>query len=442
MYKISTSSTLSNLGTYSISENEKESRSSSDVLGNGNTPQSFNPGTPGKVPAFGGDNFLLSPLGNKDSIKRRKPKSSLMKSSSTYLSRVIANEGLSKRLQEHDPEGLFVFANINRAFNWLDLSASTTSKADHLVKILFSKAHMLCHDTNQVTKSSGHLDVIMGSSTGDMIWFEAYTQKYFRINKNGIINPTAVTDIHWLPGSETLFLAAHVDGTLIVYDKEREDAAFVPEENSFRIGEANENESEHRPLHVNKSVNSRNQKANPVAAWRISNSRINGFSFSPDSCHLAVVSEDGSLRIINYLKEHYYGGFTCVCWSPDGKYILTGGQDDLVSIWSLNERRIVARCPGHHSWVSCVAFDPWRCGDRNYRFGSVGEDRRLLLWDFSVGMLHKPKTSKIVDEDHPMSWIGFDEDSIIAACADGHVRIWNRPQDGVNSSQLDLTLPG
>lgn len=80
-----------------------------------------------------------------------------------------------------------------------------------------------------------------------------------------------------------------------------------------------------------------------------------------------------------------------MCWSPDGKYILTGGQDDLVSIWSLNERRIVARCPGHHSWVSCVAFDPWRCDERNYRFGSVGEDRRLLLWDFSVGMLHRPK---------------------------------------------------
>ena len=81
----------------------------------------------------------------------------------------------------------------------------------------------------------------------------------------------------------------------------------------------------------------------------------------------------------------------CVCWSPDGQYVLTGGQDDLVSIWSLTERRIVARCPGHHSWVTAVAFDPWRCDDRNYRFGSVGEDCRLLLWDFNVGMLHRPK---------------------------------------------------
>lgn len=81
----------------------------------------------------------------------------------------------------------------------------------------------------------------------------------------------------------------------------------------------------------------------------------------------------------------------CVCWSPDGRYIVTGGQDDLVSIWSFHDRRIVARCEGHHSWVSNVAFDPWRCDDRTYRFGSVGNDCRLLLWDFSVGMLHKPK---------------------------------------------------
>lgn len=86
----------------------------------------------------------------------------------------------------------------------------------------------------------------------------------------------------------------------------------------------------------------------------------------------------------------------CVCWSPDGKYIVTGGQDDLVSIWSLAERKIVARCQGHHSWVSAVAFDPWRCDERTYRFGSVGDDCRLLLWDFNVGMLHRPKTVSVI----------------------------------------------
>lgn len=91
------------------------------------------------------------------------------------------------------------------------------------------------------------------------------------------------------------------------------------------------------------------------------------------------------------LYNAYYGGFTCVCWSPDGKYVLTGGQDDLISIWCPQETTLIARCQGHQSWVTSVAFDPWRCDERNYRFGSVGEDCRLCLWDFNVGMLHKPK---------------------------------------------------
>jgi hypothetical protein len=100
------------------------------------------------------------------------------------------------------------------------------------------------------------------------------------------------------------------------------------------------------------------------------------------------------LRITDVFPS-YYGGMLCVCWSPDGKYMVTGGQDDLVSIWSLAERKIIARCQGHHSWVSAVAFDPWRCDERNYRFGSVGDDCRLLLWDFNVGMLHRPKAVRI-----------------------------------------------
>jgi len=112
-------------------------------------------------------------------------------------------------------------------------------------------------------------------------------------------------------------------------------------------------------------------------------------------------------RVINIcrlldLYQSYYGGFICVCWSPDGKYVLTGGQDDLVTIWSLAEASIVARCQGHQSWVTAVCFDPWRCDDRSYRFGSVGEDARLLLWDFSVGMLHRPKAVSIsANKSHP-----------------------------------------
>lgn len=62
-----------------------------------------------------------------------------------------------------------------------------------------------------------------------------------------------------------------------------------------------------------------------------------------------------------------------------------------MTIYSPWEQRVVARCHGHSSFVSAVAFDDVRCDGRTYRFGSVGEDNKLILWDFSSGALHRPK---------------------------------------------------
>ncbi|PYH45055.1 WD40 repeat domain-containing protein [Aspergillus saccharolyticus JOP 1030-1] len=346
------------------------------------------------APLFGDGNPALVAPPVREGLKRRKPKNNIVKSSSSFVSRVITHESLTKRLNDRSPDGFFAFANINRAFQWLDLSSK--QKEEPLAKILFTKAHILSHDINELTKSSSHIDIVMGSSAGDIIWYEPISQKYARINKNGVVANSAVTHIKWIPGSESLFMAAHANGQLVVYDKEKEDALFTPEMTSSSAEMLKS--SGRQPLQILKSVNSKNQKTNPVSLWKVANQKITQFAFSPDRRHLAIVLEDGSLRVMDYLREEvldifrsYYGGLICVCWSPDGKYIVTGGQDDLVTIWSLPERKIVARCQGHNSWVSAVAFDPWRCDDRNYRFGSVGDDCRLLLWDFSVGMLHRPR---------------------------------------------------
>lgn len=46
-------------------------------------------------------------------------------------------------------------------------------------------------------------------------------------------------------------------------------------------------------------------------------------------------------------------------WSPDGKYIATGGEDDLITIYSFHENRVICRGRGHRSWVTSIAFDPY-----------------------------------------------------------------------------------
>ncbi|OAD79790.1 hypothetical protein PHYBLDRAFT_121427 [Phycomyces blakesleeanus NRRL 1555(-)] len=280
-----------------------------------------------------------------------------------------------------------MFINIGLNFMWMDGKNSKVSEC--LTNIVFSNAYPTCHDLNRHTSSTNeHMDIIIGFSSGDFIWYDPISHKYSRFNKNGILNNSAVTTVKWIPESEDLFLAGFEDGTILIIDKERDDQPLsipvVPNtwaDEQFKVS---------KPY--------RHSKYNPVSHWRVSKQAIAAFCFSPDGSHVAVAGQDGLMKIIQYNQEKlcdiymgYFGKINCVAWSPDGKYILTGGQDDLVAIWSFPEQRIVARCQGHKSWVNGVAFDPWRFDGKVYRFASIGEDCNLIMWDFSVNALHRPK---------------------------------------------------
>lgn len=65
------------------------------------------------------------------------------------------------------------------------------------------------------------------------------------------------------------------------------------------------------------------------------------------------MGDDGCLRIIDTSLEilletfaGYFGALKCVSWSPDGRFVLTGGQDDLCTVYAVLEQRLVARCQG------------------------------------------------------------------------------------------------
>ncbi|KAF9434461.1 hypothetical protein BGZ76_007983 [Entomortierella beljakovae] len=332
--------------------------------------------------------------------KRKKPKNNIAKTNSTFVAKITTNENLSKILASRVNEDVYLFWNTGRTFSWSDLGQKPNEPLSH---IAFSKAFPTAHDVNILTRNCDNLDVIIGFSTGDIIWFNPLSNKYSRETTGvklgiscdepiliqvykSIIKDSQVTTIKWMPGSESQFMASFQDGTMVIMDKDRDDNTFTPlnppHENSFF------------------ATKPKSGKHNPITHWNICRKPVTAFAFSPDLQHVAVVAQDGGLRIIDFRHERhietfqsYFGSLNCVCWSPDGKYILTGGQDDLVTIWSFKDLRIVARCQGHQSYVTGVAFDSWRCDERNYRFGSVGEDAKLLLWDFSVSALHKPKAA-------------------------------------------------
>lgn len=111
-----------------------------------------------------------------------------------------------------------------------------------------------------------------------------------------------VTAVRWVPSSHNLFLAAYADGTMVVYDRDREDGPFAPKEphgpevplstpkgnvvaSSNDVIDAPDDTAttEWDPLYdifvtPNPLAAGANEKSlrNPVSHWRVSKRRISG----------------------------------------------------------------------------------------------------------------------------------------------------------------------
>ena len=168
-----------------------------------------------------------------------------------------------------------------------------------------------------------------------------------------MIDKSRVTCIKWVPGHGDTFLVSHASGHLYTYQADLDCSNLPPQYQYYKGGDG-------FTVYTCKTKSTKN----PVYRTSIGSGPINEFTFSPCGGYLALVSQDGWLRVFHYdsmelvaSARSYFGGLLCVCWSPDGKYIVIGGEDDLVTVYSFHERRVVVRGQGHKSWVSVVSFD-------------------------------------------------------------------------------------
>lgn len=161
-----------------------------------------------------------------------------------------------------------------------------------------------------------------------------------------------------MPGSEHNFVSSHRSGCLYTWTTENHANTKITNPISYV--------SHKETLDARVCSVKQRTKCPLLSRWEVGHGPINGFAFSPNSVHIAVASQDGFLRIYDFHKQEsygrmrsYFGGLLCVCWSPDGKYVVTGGEDDLVTVWSFEHKKVVARGEGHKSYVNAVAFDPY-----------------------------------------------------------------------------------
>ncbi|KAG8930156.1 hypothetical protein FRC01_003209, partial [Tulasnella sp. 417] len=332
---------------------------------------------------FSPPNAATGLQGKKKSVRA---KQNLKTTTSSFVSRYHCIEGLHKHLGAKSGETTFIFYNAGKTFYVTETDAGTARHKDPLIRVTFN-GWPTCHAVNETTASSTGIDVIIGFHSGDLLWFDPLSTRYVRLNKQGCITNSPCTAIRWVPGSRNLFLVSHANGTIVVYDKEREDDTTfqpsTPPTGPFTSSNA--------------SVAPANGAAPPSPSVVATGSSEGGeghsahpsSSSSTSNTHQSTAADHvagwNSLEDIWVTRP---GG-------GDGRFITVGGQDDLITIYSPQEQRVIARCQGHFSFVSSVVFDPLRCDGRTYRFASVGEDCKLVLWDFSSGTLHRPRLQSV-----------------------------------------------
>ncbi|XP_075677305.1 WD repeat-containing protein 20-like [Dermatophagoides pteronyssinus] len=259
-----------------------------------------------------------------------------------------------------------------------------------------------CHDFCTYIEPPISL-LLIGFSLGQIQMIDFYRTEISKFyNQERLIDKSKVTCIRWLPRSKTNFLVSYSSGQMYVYKKDLPCFQTAPNYQQYKCGDGFQiftckTRQPRNPIFrwsigqsINQNQNNQNQMNNMNmnhnnwnnnGQYFSNQSAINEFSFSPCGKYLAIVSQDGFLRVFYYDQmdligrmRSYFGGLLCVGWSPDSKFIVTGGEDDLITVWSLQDKRVIARGQGHKSWINSVRFDPFMTDAKNSNYHNDDDD--------------------------------------------------------------------
>ena len=171
---------------------------------------------------------------------------------------------------------------------------------------------------------------------------------------------------------------------------------------------------------------------------------IKTFAISPDGTFIISGGDDGSVRVWDVPRNRQWGSqkaravllghtgvISCCAISPDGAYIVSGGWDARLNMWDM-ATGARGELRGHRDRVTCCAISP----DAAF-IVSGSWDRTIAIWDSATGQLltslqgHRDRVTCCA--------ISSDGAFIVSGSDDKTIRIWESES---GAELATLFLPG
>ncbi len=110
---------------------------------------------------------------------------------------------------------------------------------------------------------------------------------------------------------------------------------------------------------------------------------------------------------------------TSLAFSPDGKTLVSGGDDRTIIFWdAASGRQLRPPITAHKQQVTSLAFNP-----SGKVVASGSDDKTVILWDSASG---RPLGAPLAGHDSPVKAVLFvDESLLLSATGDGSFIVWD-----------------